>query len=86
MDQYTAGHGASGGDFSQYMNKYAGDYTQQASGGGSDFQQYMDYQKYLHGQGGDYSKFMNQYAGDYSKYMGQGACFEFSLVLSKLMS
>ena len=59
--QYLQGHGSQGGDFTQYMKQYAGDYDK--------------YAKNAQGsQGGDFSKFMNQYASDYQQYMqGHGS-------------
>jgi len=75
MKKYAGG--SQGGDYEQYMKKYAGDYQQYmkkytgGSQGGSqsqsgDYQQYM--KKYAGGsqQGGDYQKYYQQYMKKYS--------------------
>ena len=66
-----------GGDFSQYMDKYASGMSNMAQGSGDadGYKKYMDFHKYMQGtsNSGDFSQYMSKYAADYQKFMqGQG--------------
>ncbi|CAE7581085.1 ATL2 [Symbiodinium natans] len=84
FQRYLQGHGSESGDFSHYMNQYAGN-QQKAEAAGSEtggFSNFMDqyasdYQQYMRGhgspghpaQGGaSFAQYMDQYA-DFQKYM-----------------
>ena len=59
FQRYLQGHGSESGDFSHYMNQYAGN-QQKAEAAGSET--------------GGFSNFMDQYASDYQQYMrGHGS-------------